>query len=82
MSAAPKAPGSRSPTVVRNSAPPVVASVTGVSGPANSASFCRQPPQGGTGRGLAAMTAISAIRVSPEATMAAMAPASAQVPSG
>jgi hypothetical protein len=56
--------------------------VTTTSGAANSASFWRQPPQGGTGSEPSAITATSAIAVSPEAIIAAMAPASAQVPSG
>ena len=49
---------------------------------ANSASFCRQPPQGVTGSGLSATTSTSAISVRPAATIAAIAPASAQVPCG
>ena len=40
------------------------------------------PKQGETGVGLSAMTATSFRRVSPAATIAAIAPASAQVPSG
>jgi hypothetical protein len=77
-----KTPGKRSATVITNCAPSVVQSVTLTSGAANSAIFWRHPPQGGTGEGLSAMTRISAMAVSPAAIMAAMAPASAQVPSG
>ena len=76
------APGSSAPTVVRASSPPSPARITGASGGANSASFCRQPPQGVTGVGLSATTTTSAISVRPAATIAAIAPASAQVPSG
>ena len=70
------------PTVVSSRAPFSDSNVTGTSGPANSAIFWRQPPQGGTGVGLSAMTTSSAIRCAPPAIMAAIAPASAQVPSG
>ena len=80
--AAVKSPGSRSATVIVLRIPSVVQRVTCTSGPANSAIFWRQPPQGGTGDGLSAITSISAICVSPAATIAAIAPASAQVPSG
>ena len=79
---APNAPGRSSSTVSVRVSPDIVAIVTGTSRAANSAIFCRHPPQGGTGLGLPAMTASAAICVSPAATMAAMAPASAQVPSG
>jgi hypothetical protein len=48
----PKAPGRSSATVIRRSSPVERASVTTTSGSANSASFWRQPPQGGTGSGL------------------------------
>ncbi len=51
-----KAPGSSAPTVVRARSPARSARMTGVSGAANSASFWRQPPQGGTGSGLSAIT--------------------------
>ena len=50
MCAGAKAPGSSAPTVVRARSPSRPARITGASGAANSASFCRQPPQGVTGR--------------------------------
>ncbi len=65
MCAAVKTPGRSSATVRVRVLPSVVARVTRTSGPANSAIFWRQPPQQGTGSGLSAMTAISAMRVSP-----------------
>ena len=48
--------GRSSPTVVSSTSPETVARITFVSARANSESFWRQPPQGGTGRGLSAMT--------------------------
>ena len=60
----------------------MVAIVIRTSPPANSAIFCRHPPQGDTGSVPPAMTAISAISRSPAAHIDAIAPASAQVPSG
>ena len=61
---------------------PVATVAIGQSGAENSASFCRQPPQGGTGLGPLAMTYTSMILLSPAAIIAAIAPASAHVPSG
>ncbi len=51
-------------------------------GPANSRMRWRQAPQGVTGTAPSAQTRIAAIRLPPAAIMAAMAPASAQVPTG
>ncbi len=66
----------------RASTPPGPAAKTGVSGPANSRMRWRQAPQGVTGTAPSAQTRIAAIRLPPAAIMAAMAPASAQVPTG
>ena len=76
-------PGQQRAQWSRVSRPEMVAIVMGVSGPPNSSSFWRQPPQGGTGRGALGHDHRPRRRsVSPAATMAAMAPASAHVPSG
>ena len=77
-----KAPGNNSASEVRLIFPEVVARIIFTSLCANSAIFCRQPPHGTTGRLLSAITTSSLIWVSPDATIEAIAPASAQVPSG
>ena len=58
------------------------ASRTSISGAANSRRRCRQPPQGVTSASPSPTTTISAMTRSPAATMAEMAPASAQMPRG
>ena len=55
---------------------------TGVSGPANSAMRCRQPPQHVVSCSPLAIVSTSTIVCSPAATIAAIAPVSAHVPSG
>jgi len=64
------------------STPAAVAACTRVSAEANSRMRWRQLPQGVTSSGPSPTTSMSAISRPPAATMAAIAPASAQVPLG
>ena len=75
-------PGKSCATVTVRSLPSSVAMVTLTSWAANSAIFWRQPPQGGTGSGLSAITSTSAIRagVSVSATESRACVAASSVP--